>query len=99
MKLRILLILLTLFTLISCQNQSKFIELKTGPWLGAIMVDPENDQNVASFNMKITKTDEKYEVIITNDNEIIVIDEIDFYSDSVTLMILLTFKTIRTKFC
>lgn len=84
MKLRTLLILLTLFTLISCQNQSKSIELKTGPWLGAIMVDPQNAQNVASFNMKITKTDEKYEVIITNDNEIIVIDEIDFYSDSVT---------------
>lgn len=85
MKLRNSLLLLILATLFSCQYQSTQSKLKTGTWLGAIMVDPQNDQNIVPFNMKITNTDGKYVVTITNDNEKIVIDEIDFYSDSVTL--------------
>ena len=75
-------ILLTAF--LGCQNTQSTIELKTGSWIGAIDVDLENADNYAPFNMKINYEEGSgFNVVITNDTEVIEVSEVELKGDSV----------------
>ena len=75
MRLRIALLILTSL-LFACSTQTS-TELKTGNWMGHIIIDPENDEHTAPFNMEFIKEGDEFKLIVRNDSEIIEIDEIE----------------------
>ena len=75
-------ILFILFvTIISCKEKSK-IKLKTGEWRASMDVS-ENDK--LPFNFTLTSSGDSYTMEVRNADELVLIDEFEFYKDSVKI--------------
>lgn len=67
----------------SCAHKN---EMKQGPWLGVIQIDPQDLSMNLPFNMSYSQTDQGLpEMVITNGDERIVITEITRNGDTITM--------------
>jgi len=80
---RIFVFALTIVLLAGCAKKN---EIKIGPWLGVIQIDPNDRSMDLPFNMVYSQTDQGLpEMLITNADEKIVITEIAWSGDTVTM--------------
>jgi len=80
---RIIVIAITFAFLAGCTKKN---EMKSGPWLGVIQIDPKDRSMDLPFNMYYSETDQGLpEMVITNADEKIVITEISRNGDTLTM--------------
>ena len=75
-------ILLTLYiTMISCNEKSE-VQLKTGEWLANMEV---SEDNTLPFNFTLARIGDSYAMEVRNADELVLIDEFEFYKDSIKI--------------
>jgi thiol-disulfide isomerase/thioredoxin len=80
---RLIVIALALTLCLSCAKKN---EMTPGPWLGVIQIDPNDRTMDLPFNMTYSESDQGIpEMLITNAGEKIVITEIEWSGDTITM--------------
>jgi len=79
----LIIIAIGLFTIVSCGKKS---EIKQGPWLGVIQIDPSDKSMDLPFNMNYSLSSEGYpQMEISNADEKILINEITITGDTLVM--------------
>ncbi len=80
---KLFLIGIAALTFVGCNKKS---EMKQGPWLGVIQIDPADKSMDLPINMNYTLSSEGFpQMVITNAGEKITIDEITKYGDTLVM--------------
>lgn len=78
---RLSILFIILLTATSCDEKSE-VKLKTGEWLASMEVSEENK---LPFNFTLTTKGDNYAMEVRNADEIVLIDEFEFYKDSIKI--------------
>ena len=78
---RLSIVFILFLTLISCSDKNE-VKLKTGEWLASMDV---SEDNKLPFNFTLTKNGNSYAMEIRNADELVLIDEFEFYKDSIKI--------------
>ena len=89
-------LILSLIILISSCTRQKIQEMASGKWVGVLNMDDKNPEILLPFNFSYTNNN-KDEIIITNAEERIIIQEITFVGDSVFIKLPVFKDEIRAK--
>jgi thiol-disulfide isomerase/thioredoxin len=80
---KLLIIAIAIITIVSC---NKINEMKQGPWLGVIQIDPADRSMDLPFNMNYSVSSEGFpQMLISNADEKILINEITKNGDTLTM--------------
>jgi thiol-disulfide isomerase/thioredoxin len=78
---RLSIFFLLLITIISCNEKSE-VKLKTGEWWASMGV---SEDNKLPFNFTLTTNGDNYTMEVRNADEVVLIDEFEFYKDSIKI--------------
>jgi thiol-disulfide isomerase/thioredoxin len=78
---RLSIFFLLLITIISCNEKSE-VKLKTGDWWASMEV---SEDNKLPFNFTLTTNGDNYTMEVRNADEVVLIDEFEFYKDSIKI--------------
>lgn len=93
---KLLIIAVALFTIVSCGKKN---EMKQGPWLGVIQIDPSDNSIVLPFNMTYSLSGEATpQFEISNAGEKILINEITIIGDSLIMKLPVFTSEIKAVF-
>ncbi|WP_350288320.1 TlpA disulfide reductase family protein [uncultured Croceitalea sp.] len=78
---RLLILALLFIAMISCEEKSE-TKLKLGEWLANMKV---SEDEMLPFNFTLTRNGDNYTIEVRNADELILIDEFEFYNDSIKI--------------